>query len=150
MSAPHAPLTEEEYLKFERAAEFKHEYYDGQIYAMSGASFVHIGIVSNLVRALGNRLDGSSCRVLSTDLRVRAARAKSFMYPDVVVVCGPPQLADSHQDTPLNPTLVIEVLSPSTEKHDRGFKFDRYRQIEALQEYALVSQIDARIEVYRR
>jgi Uma2 family endonuclease len=150
MSAQPTPrLTPEEYLAIERAAEFKSEYYDGQVFAMSGGTFPHVLTISNLSRSLGNALAPCGCRVLSSDLRVRAA-GRAYCYPDVAVVCEAPRFADDQKDTLLNPIVLVEVLSKSTEAHDRGLKFTRYRLIESLQEYVLVSQVEPRIEVFQR
>ena len=143
-------LSEEEYLAIERAAEFKSEYYDGHMYAMSGGSASHAQIIGNLTRELGNALRQKPCGVLPNDLRVRVPPARFYTYPDVAVVCGPMQFADDQKDTLINPTLLIEVLSSSTEGRDRGFKFHRYSEIESLQEYALVSQFRPRVEIFRR
>jgi Uma2 family endonuclease len=151
MSAqPHAKLTEEEYLRIERAAEFKSEYYDGQMYAMSGGSYAHGKIIPNLASALIQRLGGKGCSVTTTEVRVRVSPRGFYTYPDIAVVCGAPKFADDQTDTLLNPTLLVEVLSPSTEAHDRGFKFAQYRQLESLREYALVSQTEPRVEIFRR
>jgi Uma2 family endonuclease len=151
MSAqPHARLTEEQYLMIERVAEFKSEYYDGHMYAMAGASASHAQITGNLTRELGNALRQKPCGVLPNDLRVRVPPAKFYTYPDIAVVCGPMQFADDQKDTLLNPTLLIEVLSTSTESHDRALKFECYTEIESLQEYALVSQYKPRVEIFRR
>jgi Uma2 family endonuclease len=151
MSArPHTRLTEEQYLAIERAAEFKSEYYDGHMYAVSGGSASHAQIIGNLTRELGNALRQKPCGVMLNDLRVRVPPARFYTYPDVAVVCGPMQFADDQKDTLLNPTLLIEVLSTSTESHDRAFKFDRYAEIESLREVALVSQFTPRVEIFRR
>jgi Uma2 family endonuclease len=150
MSAQQTPrLTPEEYLAIERAAEFRSEYYDGQIFAMSGGSFPHILTISNASRALGNALTGRGCVVVSSDLRVRASE-RAYFYPDVAVICGAPRFADDQRDTLLNPIVLVEVLSKSTEAYDRGYKFLQYRTIESLQEYVLISQTEPRIEVFRR
>ena len=147
----HRPrLTEEEYLKIERAAEFRSEYYNGHMYAMSGGSMPHAVIIANLTGELYVALKRRSCTVMNSDMRVRISPSKFYTYPDIVVVCGPPKVADDQNDTLLNPTLLIEVLSPSTEAHDRGFKFLHYRQLESLQEYALVWQAEPRVEIFRR
>lgn len=140
--------TPEEYLAIDRASELKHEYIGGEILAMSGASLNHNFVVANLIRLLGNHLLGKGCAVLPSDLRVHIANSNSYFYPDVIVVCGKPQLTDAKQDTLTNPTLIIEVLSPSTERYDRGAKFTRYQQIPTLKEYVLVSQEHATIEVF--
>jgi Uma2 family endonuclease len=151
MSASANPrLTEEEYLKIEREARHKSEFYDGQMYAMSGASWVHGLITTNLSRELGNRLLNLDCSVIAHDIRVRVSRRGFYTYPDVVVVCGPPAFVDNEHDTLLNPTLLIEVLSPSTEQHDRGFKLRHCRQLESLQEYLLVAQAEPYVQSYRR
>jgi Uma2 family endonuclease len=137
--APARPCTPEEYLEFERAAEAKHEFYAGQIFAMAGASFPHVRIVSHLMMAFGARLENTPCLPLCNDLRVRTPSGL-YTYPDVLVVCGEPELSDTRNDTLLNPQIVIEVLSPSTENYDRGNRFDHYRTILALKEYILVAQ----------
>ena len=151
MSAqPVTHLTPDEYLAFERASDIKHEYYHGDLFAMAGASYAHVLIVGNLAGELRNLLKGRGCVVVSNDLRVRVSPPGLHAYPDVVVVCGQPQFADDQKDTLLNPIVLIEVLSPSTEAHDRGYKFAEYRKLESLQEYVLVSQQEARIEVFTR
>ncbi len=150
MSAQSQPrLTPEQYLESERAAEFRSEYYCGQIYAMAGGSYQHAQIVGGLVREFGNALKKRPCAVVPTDLRVRVS-PDSYTYPDVVVICGDPRFADNQKDTLLNPTLIVEVLSPSTEAYDRGFKFAQYRTVESLEEYVLVAQAEPRVEVFRR
>jgi Uma2 family endonuclease len=143
-------LTPEEYLRIERASPIKHEYYDGTMYAMPGVSYEHWLIVSNLVRKLGNALEGGSCTVGASDLRVRITVGGLHAYPDIVVVCGQPRFSDETTDMLLNPTLLIEVLSPSTQKYDRGLKSQEYRKIDSLKEYALASQDEPRVEVFRR
>ena len=148
-SLPEYRLTPEEYLRMERAAEFKSEYDDGMIIAMSGASLRHNLIVSGLIHSLMNRVrDG--CLVLANDMKVRVLNPTRFFYPDISVVCDRPQLADDKRDVLLNPLIVIEVLSGSTENYDRGRKFLSYQEIPSLQEYLLVSQDEALIEHYRR
>jgi Uma2 family endonuclease len=117
---------------------------------MSGASYRHVIITSNLGRELGTALRQRPCVVGTSDFRVRVAPAGLYTYCDVVVVCGEPRFADDSTDTLLNPVLLIEVLSPSTEAYDRGFKSAQYRTLETLQEYALVSQTEPRVEVFRR
>jgi Uma2 family endonuclease len=147
---PHPSLTQEEYLKIERAAAFKSEYYDGRMYAMSGGSYPHGQIIPNLAAELRQALRGKGCSVTTSEVRIRVSPRGFYTYPDIAVVCGPPKFADDQADTLLNPTLLVEVLSPSTEAHDRGFKFAQYRQLESLQEYALVSQTEPRVEIFRR
>jgi Uma2 family endonuclease len=143
-------LTPEEYLKIERAAPFKSEYYDGLIYAMPGVSYTHWLITNNFALELGVALKPRNCNVGTSDLRLRVSLGGLYAYPDVMVVCDQPKFADATTDTLLNPLVLIEVLSPSTEAYDRGFKSQQYRKLESLQEYALASQTEARVEVFRR
>src|SRR6266446_3748000 len=151
MSASRQPrLTPEQYLEIERAAEFRSEYYNGQMYAMSGGSYRHAVIIANFIQRLANVLERLPCTVVSNDLRMRVSPAGLYSYPDIIVVCGPPKLSDAHNDTLENPTFLAEVLSPSTEAYDRGFKSSQYRKIESLQECALISHDEPRAEVYRR
>jgi Uma2 family endonuclease len=141
--------TVEEYLAIDEASEIKYEYRDGEIIAMSGALFEHIQISCNLIRHLGNRLAGTPCQPLNSDLRVRALRNRRYCYPDVTVVCGPPAFdPPDKRVTVVNPKVVFEVLSPSTELNDRGEKFTRYRQAESLQEYLLVAQNRPQVEPF--
>lgn len=139
-----------EYLALERAAVTKSELVNGEIVAMSGASLDHNVITGNVFYVLRQQLAGHPCRAFLSDLRVSTVTTSSYFYPDVVVVCGEPSLADDHQDTLLNPKLVVEVLSPSTEAFDRGAKFAHYRQSETLQDYVLVAQDRALVEVFSR
>ncbi|MEO5926080.1 MAG: Uma2 family endonuclease [Bryobacteraceae bacterium] len=151
MSAHAQPrLSEQEYLEAERKAEFRHQFYDGIVYAMSGGSPSHAFIIASLSRELGNALKKRPCQVASSDLRIRVSESGLYTYPDVVVVCGDLKFADDQRDTVINPALLIEVLSPSTEAYDRGFKSEQYRKLESLQEYALVSQAYPHIEIFRR
>lgn len=143
-------LTPEEYLAFERKATTKHEYLPGEIVAMSGASFDHNFITGDIFGELRAQLRGGRCKVAASDMRVKVSKTGSYFYPDVVVFCGEPQAEDSTSDTLLNPTLIIEVLSPSTEARDRGEKFWHYQQLASLQEYILVSQDQLRVEHYLR
>src|ERR1022692_3691660 len=115
---PKTHLTPEQYLEIERKAEFKSEYYQGEMFAMSGASYPHIGIVANAVASLHQQLRRGPCRPLSNDMRVRVTPAGLYTYPDVVVVCAEPQFADDTLDTLLNPTVIIEVLSESTRSEE--------------------------------
>jgi len=151
MSAHAQPrVSPEQYLEMERAAEFRSEYYDGRIYAMSGGTWGHAVIIGNLTGALVGALKKRPCSVTSSDMRLRVSPTGLYTYPDVMVICGEPKFADRRTDTVVNPALVVEVLSPSTEGYDRGFKAAQYRTIEPLKEYALVSQSEARVEVFRR
>ncbi len=141
--------TPTEYLTFERASETRHELIAGDIYAMTGASRQHNLISANLTAALINRLHGQPCEVYVSDMRVKTS-ATGYSYPDVVVACGTPSFEDTHGDTLLNPVVIIEVLSPSTELYDRSAKFQQYRTLSSLQVYILVSQESPRIEMYTR
>jgi len=151
MSAqPQPRLTPEQYLEIDRASEFRNEYYDGRMYLMSGGTHMHALIIFNLGGELRNIVRKRRCLVTSSDVRVRVAPGGLYTYPDLVVVCGEPKYADGRRDTLLNPRLIVEVLSPSTEAYDRGFKSAQYRALESLDEYALVSQAEPRVEVFRR
>ena len=141
MSAVLKPrLTEAEYLAFERSSESRHEFHRGEIFAMAGASELHNLITLALASAVRAKLQGKPCRVYSVDMRVYARDSKTYMYPDIVVACPPIEFLDEKRDTLLNPQVVVEVLSPSTEAYDRGRKFDFYREAPSLQQYVLVSQ----------
>ncbi|HZP80319.1 MAG TPA: Uma2 family endonuclease [Chthonomonadaceae bacterium] len=143
-------LTPQEYLERERKAERKSEYYDGVIVAMSGASKEHNRITFNISGELYAQLKGKPCQAFVSDLRVRVPECNCYYYPDVVVVCGEPVFEDAELDTLLNPTLVIEVLSESTQAYDRGDKMECYQTLESLQAYVLVSQDKPLITIYRR
>ena len=143
-------LTPEEYISFERKATTKHEYLKGQIIAMSGASRAHSFITGDIFGELRDQLKGQKCEVHSSDMRVRIQSTNSYFYPDVVVACEEPRFEDNIFDTLLNPRVVIEVLSPSTEVYDRGEKFEFYKQLDSLQEYLLVSQDQVSVEHYIR
>jgi len=142
--------TAEEYLTLERSASCKSEFHDGQIFAMTGASRVHNLVSGNIYRELSLQLKKRPCEAYINDMRVKAVEANSYHYPDIIVACGTPQFEDSQVDTLLNPTLLIEVLSPSTEAYDRGGKFAHYRKIPTLREYLLVTQDQPTIERYVR
>lgn len=150
MAAQQFPLlTSQQYLEVERAADFKSEFYGGEMFAMSGGSLPHSLIAINFGAELRQALKGR-CRVLGSDLRVRATEKGLYTYPDVTVICGEPQFVDGRRDTVVNPVLIVEVLSESTEAHDRGLKFAQYRLIESLKEYVLVSQSEPRVETFLR
>ena len=143
-------LTPKEYLTFERKAIIKHEYRRGHIVAMSGASFAHNFITLDTATRLNIQLFGSECQVAASDMRIKETQTNSYFYPDVVVFCGEPISEDEDFDTLLNPTVIIEVLSPSTETYDRGEKFEHYKQIESLKEYILISQDKISLEHFLR
>jgi Uma2 family endonuclease len=143
-------LTEAEYLQIERQAATKSEFFAGEIFAMSGGTRWHSLIPMNIGRDLGNKLKGGKCVVYDSNLRVKVLATGLLTYPDVTVACGRQEFVDAEQDTLTNPSVIIEVLSDSTEAYDRGAKFENYRQIPSLKEYLLVSQKAPRIEQYIR
>ena len=140
----------EEYLALERAAEFKSELIDGYIVGMAGATVVHSLIAANALWRLAAQLDSRPCQVHGSDVRVKAGARRSYFYPDVSVVCGEMQFADEHGDTLQNPTVVIEVLSPSTAEFDRGLKWGEYQLLPSLQHYVLIAQDRISVEVFTR
>ncbi len=140
----------EEYLERERKTEFRSEYYNGEMFAMSGASKEHNIISTNLTWILESQLRDKPCQVFHSNLRVKVNPSGLYTYPDIIVVCGEQKFEDEELDTLLNPTLLIEILSDSTEDYDRGTKFVNYRQIDSLKEYVLVSQDKIKIEKYIR
>lgn len=142
-------ISPEEYLAFERAAEYKNEYYDGHIIAMSGASLKHNKIAMNLYSKVGSFLAGKNCSILPSEMRVTPPSHNSYMYPDAVIVCGNPQLEDDKFDTLLNPSVIIEILSPSTRSIDKGRKFFFYREITSLKEYIMIDALKKHITVSR-
>jgi Uma2 family endonuclease len=142
--------TPEEYLALERQAQCKSEYYAGEISAMAGASRWHNLIVTNVLRELSLQLKGRPCTTYPSDMRVKVSPTGLYTYPDVTVVCGEAQFEDNQQDTLLNPTLIVEVLSESTEAYDRGGKFAHYRKLASLMEYVLIAQTKPHIEHYVR
>lgn len=143
-------LTPQEYIVAERKATLKSEYLSGKIVATSGASIQHNLITVNTVNGLYNKLADRGCLVFTSDMRVGINAGDSYFYPDVTVVCEKPRFEDSKFDTLINPIVVVEVLSQSTETYDRGEKFKRYRQLKSLNEYILISQDEVRVEHYFR
>lgn len=144
-------LTIAQYLALERSAPLeRHEYCDGEVFAMSGGSLRHSLLAANAGAELRQALRGSSCLVLNSDIRVKIQASGRYTYADVTVVCGAPELEDDFRDTLLNPVVLIEVLSPATESYDRGEKFAQYRTIPSLKEYVLVSQKEVLVEHFRR
>lgn len=142
--------TPEEYLALEREAEYRSEYINGRIYALAGTSRRHSFIVHSLSGQLYIQLRGRPCEAHTNDMRVKVSDTGTYTYPDIVALCGEAQLEDEHLDTLLNPSVIIEVLSESTERYDRGAKFMHYRRLESLQEYVLVSQQRPLVERYVR
>jgi Uma2 family endonuclease len=143
-------LTEAEFLEFERRAEVRSEFFDGEMFAMAGGTRNHSLIATNLARELGNRLKGGPCVTYNADLRVKVEATGLLTYPDLSAVCGPHRFLDAEEDTLLNPILIAEVLSDSTEAYDRGKKFAHYRLMPSLRHLLLVSQKEARIELFSR
>ena len=143
-------LTAAEYLAIESTAEIRHEFLDGEMFAMSGGSLWHNLIKDNFARAVANRLSGGTCRVVTSDQRLKVDATGLYTYPDVLVFCGPPVMEDGVHHTLTNAILVAEVLSDLTEKYDRGIKFGHYRRLDTLQEYRLIAQDRFSVEVFQR
>jgi Uma2 family endonuclease len=148
LAARQPRYTPEEYLALERKADCKSDYVNGQVLAMAGASRIHNLIAGNLYREISQQLRGRPCEAYISDMRVKVSHMGFYTYPDVVVVCGEIHFEDVDNDTLLNPTVIVEVFSASTEAYDRGEKFAHYRRLESLQEYLLVAQDKVRIEHY--
>lgn len=143
-----AKMSPEEFLAFERASDEKHEYRDGEIVAMSGARRNHNIIALNVGSEIHRSLKGKDCEGYPSEMRVFVPASRLYTYPDLVVACGEPKFQDEGLDTLLNPILIIEILSESTESYDRGQKFKNYRNIDSLREYVLISQKSPSIEKY--
>ncbi|MEI7813092.1 MAG: Uma2 family endonuclease [Ignavibacteria bacterium] len=142
-------ITPEEYLEIERKAEFKSEYYNGEMFALAGAGRQHNIININIGSSLNNQLKDKPCEVYVNDMRVFIDELKFYTYPDVVVVCGEPEFkSNENPDTLINPVIIIEILSKSTEKYDKGTKFNFYRRISSLREYILVYQDEFLVEQF--
>ena len=151
MSArPQSFLTPQDYLDWERRQETRHEFLDGHVFAMTGASRAHNILCLNMAASLHQQLRGKPCEIYANDMRVKVSETGMYTYPDLVAVCGKPRFEDAAVDTLLNPVLIIEVLSESTERYDRGAKFTHYRSLASLQEYLLISQTECRVERYAR
>ena len=148
-AAQQSKLTETEYVALERAAEFKSEFENGEVFAMSGGTAAHSLLAAKASRLLGNQLEGKGCLVFTSDMRVRLPDG-NHKYPDISALCEDPEYADEVKDALLNPTLLVEVLSPSTEAYDRGAKFRAYRQLASLVNYMLVSQDQLLVEHYEK
>jgi len=150
MTVPEPFVTPEEYLERERAAETRSEYYRGRVYAMTGAGRQHERIVFNLVGILHRQLGAGPCEGFAGNMRTKVRTSGLYTYPDAVVVCGQAEFEDHRLDTLLNATVIVEVFSPSTAAYDRGEKFALYRELETLQEYVLISQVQPRVERFQR
>ena len=144
-------MTIAEYFAFEEASETRHEYVNGQVYAMTGASWNHTVITGNTQAHLHTQLRGKSCVAIPNEMKLKVdSKSVSFRYPDLMVVCGEPQFFEKRKDTIINPTVIIEVLSPSTALKDRNEKLEEYIKNETLQEYVLISQHEAKVERFKR
>ncbi len=150
MRATKVWLTQQEYLEGERLSEVKHEYYNGEVFERPSVSFRHNQITRNLICTLSQRLRGNPCEALGRDMRVKVPLMSAYLYPDLVVVCGHPELEDAVTDTLLNPTVVVEVLSPSTETYDRTTKLDGYCALPSVKVVLLVAQDRPRVELHSR
>jgi len=149
-SARHHHYTYQEYLAFERSANVRHEFFDGEIYAMAGGTPTHAATCVNVSSLLRDQLRGRGCQTHSSDLRVRVLETGLATYPDVTVVCGRREIDPDDHNTVTNPTLVVEVLSPSSADYDRGEKLEHYKRIPSLREVVLVAHDERLIEVWRR
>ena len=147
---PRTFLTPEEYLEHERKAECKSEYYQGEMFAMAGASPRHADIITNIIGLFWQQLKGRPCRATANDVRLKIPPTGLYTYPDVMVICGDRQVADNQKDTVLNPTVIVEVLSDSTRDYDRGLKFQQYRTLASLAEYLTVAQDAPHVEHWTR
>ncbi|MCU1266631.1 MAG: hypothetical protein JWM21_2949 [Acidobacteria bacterium] len=143
-------ISPQEYLALERKATNKSEYYKGEVFAFAGASEPHNLIVSNVLTLFNLQLKTKPCKVYPSDMRVKVSETGLYTYPDVTVVCGEVEVEDEHLDTLLNPTVIVEVLSPSTEKDDRIVKFAHYRRLPSVNTYVLIAQDSLRLEQYVR
>lgn len=139
-------VSAEDYLVMERASQHKHEYYQGEVFAMSGASLNHNHVFTNLFGFLSSKLKGKGCKPYGSDLRIHIPMNTLYTYPDISIVCGNPETTDNVFDTITNPCVIIEILSPSTKSYDRGDKFNLYRQITTLQEYILIDPETVSVE----
>ncbi len=147
---PETFISEDDYLRREIEAEYRSEYFNGEIFAMSGGSEAYALITLNVAATLRAALRGKSCRVYATDLRVRVSPTGLYTYPDVIAVCGERKFYEKQKDTLLNPTVIVEVLSKSTQGYDRGQKFEHYRALDSLQEYITIAQDRVHVEHYAR
>jgi Uma2 family endonuclease len=143
-------ISPDEYLEMERASEEKHEYYDGYVHSMSGASLRHNDITVNIAGEVRNFLKGKECRILLSDMRVCTPGRNAYIYPDALIVCGKPELEDDKFDTLTNPSVVFEILSRSTRKNDATYKFLFYQNIPSIKEYILIDSEKRHVQVIRK
>ena len=151
MGAPELKyITPEDFLTAERLAIQKHEYFKGEVFAMSGASIPHNVIAVNCITELGSKLKGKKCRPYGSDLRVHIPKNSLYTYPDISIICGDVETTDDKFDTATNPSVIIEILSASTRNYDKGQKFDLYRDIESLREYILIDSEQIKVDKFYR
>ncbi|HXW00748.1 MAG TPA: Uma2 family endonuclease [Anaerolineae bacterium] len=150
VAKPQKYYSPEEYLALEEAVDYRSEYYQGEIFAMSGGSANHNRIVGNIYITLREALEGKSCESFITDMRLLVKKSGLYTYPDVMVVCGKLKFVKGRTDTLTNPVVIVEVLSESTQGYDRGAKFELYRAIDTLQDYVLIDQARVHVEYFRR
>ncbi|RYG30147.1 MAG: Uma2 family endonuclease [Chitinophagaceae bacterium] len=143
-------ISPDEYLAMERASDMKHEYYNGYVEAMSGASLKHNRIERNLSNHIGSFLNGNGCEWLPSNMRVSIPGRTAYLYPDSSIVCGDPELEDDRFDTLINPTVIFEILSPSTRKNDLTYKLSYYKQIASMREYIMIDSAIRAVHIYRR
>ena len=143
-------ISPEHYLEMERASDTKHEYYKGEVFAMSGASLPHNDIFHNVYGALTFFLKGKGCKPYGSDLRIHIPKDSLYTYPDISIICGKPQTTDIFRDNIINPSVIIEILSKSTKDYDRGSKFTLYRSINTLKEYILIDSTSISVEIFTR
>jgi Uma2 family endonuclease len=149
-SAKYNYMSPEQYLEMERAANEKHEYYKGEVYAMSGAAIPHNDIAYNIIRLTIPFLHGKGCKLYGSDFRIHIPENSLFTYPDFSIVCGKAETSDVYSDNLTNPAVIIEILSKSTKDYDRGTKFGMYRSIKTLKEYILIDSTSSCVEIYKR
>jgi Uma2 family endonuclease len=149
-AAEKLPMTEDEYLAFERASDERHEFVNGEVFAMAGGTYEHTTIAANIIGELQFGLRGRRCTTQTSDMRIYIPTSGRYVYADASVVCGKPEFKDETHDTLLNPRVVVEVLSPSTEAYDRGEKFEQYQTVPSIMHYVLAEQDKPRIEVFTR
>ncbi len=149
-TAPERRYTFREYLELEASSDLRYEFFDGAVYAMSGGSPEHSGLAANVIQLLGAQLAGKPCRVFTSDLRVRVLETGLATHPDVSVICGSLEHDPEDRNTVTNPVVIVEVLSPSTQRYDREEKAAHYRRIRSLASYVLISQEEQRLEVFSR
>lgn len=150
MRAPHHRYTWQEYVALERASNLRHEFFEGEIFAMAGGTPEHAALAAVVIGELIRQLEGKPCRPYTSDLRIRVPATGLCTYPDVSVICGKPETDPDDANSVVNPTVLVEVLSDSTEAYDHGEKFDSFRKLPSLEEYVLVSHREVLVEVFRR